>query len=88
MNQWVPASQTSPPSSVPGASMRRGSGNDEARASAMPATSPSRVGAPGRVRTAPPGVITAASSTNVESGKRGSAGSRVSSSPQSSSARQ
>ena len=43
-------------------------GKNGARAAAMPSTSPSRLGAPGRVRTAPRGARRAASSTNVESG--------------------
>ncbi len=88
MKKWSPASQTSPPSTVPGASMRRSSGKSAASASAIAAASPSRLGAPGRVSTAPRPVITAVSSTNVESGNRGSAGKRVSARPQSSSARQ
>src|SRR5512132_2581758 len=55
----------------------------------MATTSPARDGAPGRVRIAAPrGVRIAASSTKVESGYAGSAGSRVSVTPSDSSAAQ
>ena len=57
--------------------MRRSAGKNACSAGSMSATSSSRLGAPGRVRIAPPGAIRAVSSTKVESGWRGSAGSRV-----------
>ena len=68
MKKWFPASQMSPPSTVPGASMRAGSGKNHETASSIAATSPARLGAPGRVRMAPCSVRIAVSSTKVESG--------------------
>ncbi len=88
MKKWSPASHTSPPSTVPGAVIALSSGNQRQSVARIAVTSPARLGAPGRVRIAPWPVTMAASSTKVESGNSGSAGSRTSESPSRSSVRQ
>src|ERR1700733_5377249 len=80
------ASQISPPSTLPGGAIFGRSAKNSRRHSAMPVTSPWRLGAPGRVSTAPRPVTMAVSSTNVESGYSLWGSRDVTASPQSRSA--
>ena len=64
----VPTCRTSPPSSVPGSSIRAISNPSARTASSAPASSAQRSGAPGRVSTASSPHTTKVSSTKAESG--------------------
>ena len=75
----VPTLSTSPPSSVPGSSIRASSNPSPRTASSVPASSARRSSAPGRVSTARSPHTTTVSSTNAESGRSSACGtSRIS----------
>ena len=88
MKKCFPASQTSPPSIVPGAVISAGSGNHGRSAAATASDLSGTAGAPGPGDDGAPRGDEAASSTNVESGRSGSGPSRTSESPSRSSALQ